>query len=149
MGTIADLYRRCAPVNLEQVAEESIRENASVVVSYNQKQLYETSIRADGENLLLYNSIIYALDKNRRNPEPGIMHPDLFDTGDFYRAMFLTVEGGEFEIDSRDWKSSHLKDKYGDTIFGLTSEHKAEFAQDALFKSIKKTIESLTGLKFT
>lgn len=46
----------------------------------------------------------------------------LFDTGDFYRGMLLDVRQDIFILDSADPKSTMLKNRYGDDIFGFGTE---------------------------
>lgn len=79
------------------------------------------------------------------NPTLGWGKPDLKNTGDFYKAMHVTVTKDEFEVDSTDEKSGDLKKKYGDKIFGLSEQHiqqfNTEFFNDALIQKIKKKLE--------
>lgn len=149
MGTISDLYKAVRPMSLVDVVERSFRGNELVLINYNQMQLYEKSVLATGANLALYRNQFYALDKSNRNPKPGFMHPDLYDTGDFYKGFYLTVTAQEYEIDSKDSKSGRLKQKYGDTIFGLTDQNKALFASNEFFNTFSRIIQSQTGLVFS
>lgn len=67
----------------------------------------------------------------------------LYDTGDFYREMFVDVGSEEIEIDSMDYKSDELQDKYGEKIFGLSDESKEEYREEAIPVLIEKIKEIL------
>lgn len=149
MGTIKSLATALKAIPIRQIVERAIVGNTIPLIEYNKQQLYQDSVRADGQRLAPYNSITYALWKNKRNKAPGLMHPDLYDTGAFYKGFFATVKNGKFEIDSKDRKSNMLKEKYGDSIFGLTEENKAKYAREGFFKTLKRIIESRTGLRFS
>lgn len=67
----------------------------------------------------------------------------LLDTGAFYAGIFAKVEGEELVIDSTDGKSGDLKEKYGDDIFGLLNEEKAEsmeMTSDAMCRYVKNIV---------
>ena len=74
------------------------------------------------------------------------MNPDivtLYDTGDFYRAMFLDVGSDILEIESTDRKSEELQKKYGEKIFGLTTSSKQEYLQEAFPVLLEKVKDIL------
>lgn len=148
MGTIRQLAEACKAVDLKSTIEEAVTSTGAALLDYNRSQLYEQSVDADGEPLALYNSFIYALEKEALNPLPGFMKPDLFLTGAFQRSFELIVRDYSYEVDSSDWKSDELKGKYGEKIFGLTPENKTAYAQGELLSEIKRLIEEQTGLKF-
>lgn len=149
MGTIKNLATACKKMPIRQTVERAVLGTSLFLINYNKQQLFEDSLGADGQRLNLYRSIPYALWKNKRNKAPGFMHPDLYDTGAFYKGFFAEVKDFSFEIDSKDKKSNTLKNKYGDTIFGLTEASKAEYTRKEFFNTLKRIIESRTGLKFS
>lgn len=140
--TVEEYTQKMTKTDFLEVVKRSLMTLEDLIIAMNQEQLYIHSENAEGENLLTYNSIVYAIWKNNRNKAPGLMHPDLFDTGDFYRGFFLEVTDSEFELDSRDYKSDDLKDKYGENIFGLNKEHLGDLATDHLGSEIIKNIWS-------
>lgn len=148
MATIPEMKRRVESIRLRERVPEIIQSNAAELIDYNQKQMFERGQKANNEPIGYYNSIPYALQKNQMNPKPGMMRVDLKLTGAFYRGMWLSVDRTSFELDSRDSKASKLKSKYGDTIFGLSDENKAEYSKGSLFNGIKRHIEDKTGLEF-
>lgn len=126
--------------NLLDTVREILLENEGNIILMNQRQLYDDSENADGFSIPLYNSITYALWKNQRNAGPGMMHPDLYDTGAFYRAFFLEIDKDRFELDSRDTKSGLLKEKYGENIFGLRQDHLLILANEYVIDGIIEKI---------
>lgn len=149
MGTIKNLYDACSALDFKKTVEEAVINSGSALIDYNRRQLYERSEKASGENLDPYNSVLYALYKESLNPKPGLMHPDLYLTGAFHRAFTLIVKDYTYEVDSTDSKSTDLKAKYGDDIFGLSPDSKTEYTSSELFQALKQLIEDRTGLKFT
>lgn len=130
--TIQEYFLKLANTSLVDFVKEALVLNEDIVIFLNQMQLFNDSEKADGESLREYASPSYALWKNSRNKGPGYGNPDLYDTGSFYRGFTLKVSGWEFEIDSTDSKSSDLKSKYGNTIFGLNQQHLSELGKEYL-----------------
>ena len=69
----------------------------------------------------------------------------LLDTGDFYGRIFAKMDGEELVIDSEDWKSEHLKGKYGENIFGLRDEDK-EASQEMTADGMCAYVKEVVGL---
>lgn len=76
----------------------------------------------------------YAFDKYKKNPLPGLGNPDLFDTGDFYRGITVTVTGRKLSIYSTDSKNLQLSSKYP-FIFGLGPKAQKVFIESFLAKA--------------
>jgi len=53
----------------------------------------------------------------------GFKTPDLKDTGDFYREMFIKYASKSYTISSDDWKTEKLMGKYKPEIFGISKEN--------------------------
>lgn len=79
--------------------------------------------------------------KKEKGRDPDIV--TLYDTGAFYRDMFVDVGSDVIEIDSMDSKSDELKEKYGERIFGLTKSSKEEYVDEALPVLVDKIKEIL------
>ena len=60
----------------------------------------------------------------------------LFNEGDFYRGGFLDITNFPAKIDSKDEKSTELKYKYGEDIFGETESN-----QSLVNKEIKPDVQ--------
>lgn len=144
--TISDLYVNARAIDILDIVRETLLELGDTIITLNQFRLFDKSEDADGEPLEFYRSIAYSIIKNQINPSPGFGRPDLKDTGDFYRGFNLTVTEDEFEIDSTDEKSTMLKSKYGDKIFGLTNEELEAFSSEAFNKLfIEKVKQALAS----
>lgn len=95
---------------------------SEAIVNLNRQQLYQLGEDIKGLRFAPYNSIYYAEMKfNLRGDGKDLT--DLFLTGDFQNGMYLYFEGEMYGINSQDWKTSKLEEKYGE-IFGLSEDSK-------------------------
>lgn len=134
MSTILDLKEAVQNFNAQQEIYDSIVDSSDVAVEMNRSQLESGKTSDDVDVSPSYFSDFYASMKNRLNSAPTFGVPDLILTGDFHNGFYLDlskVNQGVFEIDSTDWKSAELTDKYGESIFGLTDEN-----EELLFNEI-------------
>ena len=69
----------------------------------------------------------------------------LIDEGDFWRGMFAVVEGGNIFIDSTDWKSEMLIDRYGEEIFQMSSESLKSIVSEVFPEFKKKVHDYING----
>lgn len=146
MSTIQALLDAVRQINLREEVPKIIEQTSYEITALNQQQLY-SGLDSKGNKIGKYKSNSYATKKSAKNSKPGFGVPDLFVTGTFYKGMGVVVKGDTFENNSVDIKTSKLIEEYGEGIFGLTDESKAEYAQNTLFEGIKKYITSKTGLK--
>ena len=73
--------------------------------------------------------------------QKGFLNPDLKDTGDFQRAMFMNVQNGQYIISSTDFKTVLLIGKYSALIFGIFNKPVAQVATtDELCKLYIKNV---------
>lgn len=80
----------------------------------------------------------YARKKGKESPI------DLEDKGDFKRDEFLDLRGATFVIDSADEKTEKLLAQFGENIFGLNSETKAELKpinQKTMKENVQKQLK--------
>jgi len=96
---------------------ESVVSGNPYLVDLNKKQLHNSRL-ANGNPIKPLYSNSYAAVK-------GFRTPDLRDTGDFYRAMFIKYQSKAYTISSEDWKTSSLEAKYSKDIFGIGKENQA------------------------
>lgn len=150
MATIFEMLTNLQKVNLNTEVPAIIQRNSSVATDLNRKQLYEQSKRSDDVPLNPYQSPVYALNKNRINPTPGLFKPDFYVTGAFQRGMYAQVKGGKSIVfGSTDFKSDKLETRDTNKIFGLTLDSKKVFISDTVLPEIQRYITGLTGLKFS
>lgn len=96
-----------------------------------QKQLFEQGI--DENNQIIG---VYSEWTELAKPEKVAGTPyTLYDTGEFYKSMFIIVFADSFIIDADPMKQGmtgqvNLFDKYGEGIIGLTDESKTLFATE-------------------
>lgn len=149
MATILSMLTKVRSVNLRDQVPVIIEQTKEEAVKLNRLQLYDMSQDKNEMSLLIYRSPSYATYKNKRNPKPGLGHPDLFLTGSFQNKMFATVEKETLNISSRDSKTFDLIKQYGDDIFGLSEKSKSIYANGVVYEGIRRYITNKTGLKFT
>jgi hypothetical protein len=97
-----------------------------------QDQLFEQGIDEDGDIIGTYSEFTELI-----NPEKVAgTHFTLFDTGEFYRSMFVVVlsdsiviEADPVKIDDNGEKTN-LFYEYGEGIVGLTDENKQKLAEE-------------------
>jgi hypothetical protein len=150
MATIWDLKQGLAKVKLQSAIPKIIENTGKEIIQLNTiEQLYKNSIDSFGRKLTLYSSPLYAIDKSRLNPLPGLFHPDLYFTGDFYRGFYVTAGyTGIYTIDSSDSKTGKLEAKYGKEIFGLTEQNTERYATGTFYDALQEYITGKTGLIF-
>lgn len=129
MSTILDLLEKVELFDAERVFIESIEETDNYAIDMNTDQLYH-GWTSEEERLIPSYGFDYGFMKNMMNSLPGFRNPDLKLTGDFHDAFFVSREklySGYFEIDSTDWKTQHLVNRYGEKIFGLNPDNETEY----------------------
>lgn len=116
---ITQLRDRLASVTVEEQESNILRilkENESYLLDLNTGQLLK-GVDSDALPLKpVYKSERYAAFKLTLNPE-GVV--DLRLTGAFYHGFFIEADKFPVIFDSTDEKTSELKSRYGDKIFGL------------------------------
>lgn len=147
MPTIAEFRRRFQSVNLRQEIPSIIESTKQELADLNRDQL-RYGYDKNGERLKSYSSLTYAIDKNQRNPLAGVGNPDLRDTGKFYNGWKIDVSQTDITFDSTDSKTPDLESKYGQTIFGLTTESKSTYVTNILYDLIKRYIQDKTKVSF-
>ncbi len=159
MSTVLQTINALESLNIKEMAISAIEKNLQDMVTLNQAQLYEGKATS-GKRFRRYAGRQYADVKNQMNPRPGLGNPDLYLTGNFYRAIFAELEGDNIIMDSTDEKSGLLQSKYdgnspgqlsadgeGSNIFGLTREN-WELFRDKCREDFCKEFEKRTGLIF-
>lgn len=139
-----ELYNRIKKVNHTEAIEDTMEE-ASPVIRQKQRNQMHSGLNREGKPIGKYRSPAYAKKKNALNPIPGLGVPDLKLTGEFYKGIYSEVRGDKIIIDSTDGKTPALANRFGEEIFGLNKESKAEAVKEikpVLIKNMKKA----TGL---
>lgn len=113
---------------------------SKIIIEKNQDQMLN-GFRADDSYILPEYTPYTREKKEEKGWDPDKV--TLYDTGDFYNAMFADVSYFDIEIDSTDSKTEDLIEKYGEKIFGLSDESKEEYRDDAMPVLIEKIKEIL------
>ena len=129
--TIAEACRRVdrAINGIEnEIINDIIPAVESDIVNMQTMRLFEGK-NADGTDITPEYSF-QTLDYKLRHNQPTD-RVTLKDTGAFYSQIFAKAyDSEEILIDSNDDKSDDLKEKYGESIFGLTKENKSEIKEE-------------------
>jgi hypothetical protein len=112
MTTVADMIDRFAALDTTEAIRETMAELKPEIADAQRGQML-ASKKADGSPILPLYSPKYAKQK-------GFQEPNLKLTGAFQDNIIVDVKTDIFQIDSTDDKSTKLKSKYGEDIFGLT-----------------------------
>lgn len=143
-----EMHRRVQALKLEQKVPEIIKDTSGTLISLNQKQLFNRGVNVEGEVIGRYSFLTQVISKGKKKQGA---HYTLFDTGGFYRGMFIEVQKDKIIFDSKDYKSQMLQDVLGNNIFGLTKESRQQYiyGPGLFFSKVKSYIESTLKLKFT
>lgn len=143
MATVKEMLNRLQSLDLHRIVKPLIGKNKDLMLDLNRDQMVHGR-RSDGSAIQPEYTYFTRLSKLRKGMNPDVV--TLYDTGGFYRKMFLDVGADEIEIDSTDPKSEDLKDKYGEHIFGLTPGSREQYIED-VFPEFKEQIEQSLKLQ--
>lgn len=101
-------------------------------------------IKSDSGEITPEYTYFTRLAKEAKGRDPGVV--TLYDTGEFHNAMFVDVGSDELEINSMDYKSDDLQEKYGQEIFGLNENSRGLYLDEAL-PVLKGKIEAVLKLE--
>lgn len=109
-----------------------------------QDQLFKRGIDGDGDVIGLYSEFTEMINPSKIAGEPYT----LFDSGEFYRSMFITIGIGSdpsitFDADpikiDDDGEKTNLFWKYGENIIALTDENKTKLANEIRDRFIRES----------
>ena len=132
-------------LHLRESVETIIQEQEKDIIKLNQDQLYYLGEGSDSKPLKPYSFLTELIKREKGQPYD---RTTLKDTGAFYSAFKVDVNSGLITFDSSDEKTQMLEKKYGNQIFGLTSENKTAYSFGIFYEELKKYITKKTGLQF-
>lgn len=93
-----------------------------ILTMIQQHQLMRSGIDSDGNVLGYYSWMTEAMSKGRKKEGQPY---NLFDTGEFYKQMFVVAlrDGLLIDSDGADKEDTNLFTEYGNNIVGLTDEN--------------------------
>jgi hypothetical protein len=128
MRTINSMISATQGLDLQFLIENSLIETAEDYKGLQKDQMLH-GLASDGTQIGKYRNPQYAAKKAEMNPLAGQGNVDLRLTGDFFAGIFTDVRADSIIVDSADQKSSALQSKYGEKIFGLDDDSKAEYVE--------------------
>lgn len=132
MSTINDVYQRFKSFDPYRVAAQAMAKTGDKLIEINQEQLYH-GFGSDGNKIGWYKNPFrseYSLMKHEKNPLPGKGRPDLYLTGRTYETMEVDFNGDQIEYLMDD--PYGLKDRFGETVQGLTVDNKSRHVRENL-----------------
>lgn len=148
MTTAADLLENLQKVNVNEIVKRSLINTTPALLRAQKKQMMAGKT-AKGENITPeLRSQEYAKQKKAKFQESPFGIPNLRDTGEFQQNIYLEVDSDSYTLDSTDEKSSKLKAKYGEEIFGLSENSMENYVEKDLKPEFNRQITEITGLKF-
>lgn len=138
--TPREMLERFQSLDVDRAIKMTIGQTRDLIIDKNQDQLMQ-GIRSDGTEITPAYTYFTREKKKEKGRDPDIV--TLYDTGAFFRDMFVDVGSDVIEIDSMDNKSEELKDKYGEKIFGLSGDSRHRYVSDAMPVLIEKIKEIL------
>jgi hypothetical protein len=106
-------------------------------------QLRSKGVNKFGEVIGYYSRSTESISKGKKRFNT---HYTLFDTGDFYRSMFVTVTGDSLFINANAKKGQDdLFQKFGTSIIGLTDENFAKLKEKVKTSYIEYARKTLFG----
>ena len=96
------------------------------------EQLYKEGVDETGSIIGTYSAYTEWINPEKQEGTPYT----LYDTGEFYESMIITVMEGEFEIDAdpiktdQDGNVTDLFKEYGEEIIGITDETKEKLIEE-------------------
>lgn len=121
---VTDLKNRIKAINLDGIAERALQVNQAEIADLNREQLQQ-GITSTGGYLPDYSPA----SVNMYGKESGPIK--LKETGDYYEGFAPRFEDKTFNIESTDWKTKMLEDRYkryGNPV-GLTDESIGDLSQ--------------------
>jgi len=126
------------------VVRSIVQENSNEIIELNtQDQLFEQGIGSDGQQLEpSYSNPYKKIKKALNQPSDRVT---LRLEGDFYKSFEVIIGKEQFRINATDKKTKWLINRYGEKVFGLTSDNVSLFREivikPELLQEIRKEIK--------
>lgn len=122
--------------------DEILKKNEGTIVGMLKLRLYNYG--TDGNYDLIG---LYAPSTIERKKSSGQKYNfiTLRESGSFYAGMFLETSNAEYEINSRDSKTSYLVDAYGESILELTPKQQFDVIENIIEPELQKLLDNAIG----
>lgn len=118
--------RKAKNYNFERELLNIVSLNDKIALNLNRdSQLFEQGIDSKG-NPISPEYTPFTVEMKRFSNQPSD-RVTLRDTEDFHNSFFMDASKFPIRIDATDSKTSELKGKYGEDIFGLTEDSQGDF----------------------
>jgi hypothetical protein len=145
MAHLGQLIQRFEGVDTRQVIQEAFDESAESYADLNASQMF-SGVDKDGELITPgYKPLTIEIKKLKGQPVDRVT---LRDTGSFYKGIYARLDGTQIYVDSKDEKSKELQFKYGEFIFGLTTDNTREFVFGPFWSVLKQKLNDRLQLSF-
>ncbi len=124
---INKLKKEGSIANQEQAILKIVRQNAAIALDMNIAKLMEGKDNQNNEIVPPYSPLTVKIKKAKGQPYDRVTTRD---EGEFHQKFTLLAEEWPIQFDSLSLKTPKLTLKYGDDLFGLVPNDKAEFAQE-------------------
>jgi len=140
--TLIKNIKKVKKLGFENLVQEAVKESDDMIIALNtDDQLYNKGINNDGSKVEpAYTRTTVSIKKKKGQPSNRVT---LKDTGDFHDSFKVKASRGEVEIYATDKKAAKLEKKYGDKIYGLTSENRDKYSSEILYPIILKNLKKL------
>jgi hypothetical protein len=146
MSTIAEVAARFARLDLMKEAQIAIGKTEKAMIRAQIRQRKEAGIDGKGKKLRSY-SWNYELWKKSQGKDTSVTNLTL--TGALNDAMYVDVNGDEFEIGSHDGKVDKLIDwAESEDILSLAPDYIAEYVENDLFPQFAEQVSKALQLDF-
>lgn len=134
------VLRRLIGGGAENIAKQVLDSKEPRMVELNIRQL-DDGTKADGSSLPPYTPYSAQIKREKGQQTQPM---NLEDTGDYKAAFKVKRFGNKKEIQSDDWKSAMLNDRYGE-VEGLTDEN-VQVIRDEMVPEIDKELKKFLGI---
>ncbi len=148
MATALDLQEHINKLDVVLEATKAIDRTADEMAVLNREQLENGHDRQGHKLKPSYRSKVYAEEKNRMNPGPGMWNPDLILTGAFVESFTAKLSGQSIDFEATESKADDLIEKYGKDVLGLEDTQQEYYNYEVFYPEFAGEIENKTGLKF-
>jgi hypothetical protein len=145
MAFLGAMIQRFEGLDTRQIIQESFEESADAYADINASQMFGGRNKEGDPIKPTYARLTVEIKQSKGQPTDRVT---LRDTGDFYKGIYVKLEGTQIVVDSTDEKSLDLQDKYGPEIFGLTADNTREFVFGPFWSVIKQKLNDRLQLSF-
>jgi hypothetical protein len=145
MCTIQEAYNLWADVNLDQIVDDSIKDNEAEIIDAQVDQM-RSGMAADGQPIGTLRNPEYALAKKDMGGKAELGMVDLYNFGGFAKGIHLIYGNDYIMPESTDWKNDELLTHYGERIFGFTNANQTNINKGFILPSLQTKLREAVKL---